>query len=110
MIRSLKSKEKIKTLFEKGSTIKAKGLLLKTHPFKDGEVKFGVSVSKKLFSSAVERNLIKRRLREQILSSGFLKNFSKGTSFFVVYGSKSVFCSKEINDGLKELTKKYDPS
>ena len=106
MIRSLKSKEKIKTLFEKGSTIKAKGLLLKTHRFKDGEIKFGVSVSKNLFSSAVERNLIKRRLREQIMSSGFLKNFSKGTSFFVVYGAKSVFSSKEINEGLKELIKK----
>tara|TARA_B100000929_G_C15423861_1_gene392317 strand:+ start:650 stop:973 length:324 start_codon:yes stop_codon:yes gene_type:complete len=106
MIRSLKSKEKIKTVFEKGSTIKEKTLLLKTYNFKDDEIKFGVSVSKKLFPSAVERNLIKRRLREQIGSSGFLKNFSKGTSFFIVYSAKSILSSREINDGLEGLAKK----
>ncbi len=49
MIRSLKSKVKIKAVFEKGSTIKSSPFLLKTYRFKDGEVKFGVSVSKIFF-------------------------------------------------------------
>lgn len=106
MIRSLKSKAKIKAVFEKGSTIKSSPFLLKTYRFKDGEVKFGVSVSKNLFPSAVKRNLIKRRLREQILSSGFLKKISKGTSFFVVYNSTSLLSSKEIRAALIKLAKK----
>ena len=63
MASRLKNKKKIETIFEHGKTIKEKGLLLKFYEFKDGEVEFGVSVSKKLFSSAVKRNLIKRRIR-----------------------------------------------
>ena len=106
MIRSLKNKKKIETIFEKGFTIKEKGLLLKAYNFKDGKIKFGVSVSKKLFPSAVKRNLIKRRLREQIKSSGLLGSFSKGFSFFVVYGAKDVLSSKEIKSGLEGLVKK----
>lgn len=106
MIRSLKNKKKIETIFEKGFTIKEKGLLLKAYNFKDGEIKFGVSVSKKLFPSAVKRSLIKRRLREQIKSSGLLDCFSRGFSFFVVYGAKAVLSSKEIKSGLKGLVKK----
>ena len=61
----LKNKKKIETIFEKGFIIKADGLLFKGYNFKDDEIKYGVSVSKKLFPLAVDRNLIKRRLKEQ---------------------------------------------
>ena len=61
----LKNKKKIETIFEKGFTIKAYGLLFKGYDFKDDEIKYGVSVSKKLFPLAVDRNLIQRRLKEQ---------------------------------------------
>ena len=53
----------IETIFDKGFVIKAKGLLLKGYDFNDDETKFGVSVSKKSFPTAVKRNLIKRRVR-----------------------------------------------
>ena len=52
MVQYLKNKNKIDLIFEKGSTVKGRGLLIKTYDFKDGFVEFGVSVSKKLYPSA----------------------------------------------------------
>ena len=54
MIYSLKSKKKIDLIFEKGVSIKSKCLQIKFYNFKDSEIKFGVSVPKRLFSSAVK--------------------------------------------------------
>ena len=103
MAQYLKNKNKIDLIFEKGSTIKGRGLLLKTYDFEDGLVEFGVSVSKKLYPSAVKRNLIKRRIREQVKISGLIGPVSKGLSFFIIYTSKEVLSSKEIKKRLKYL-------
>jgi len=54
MAQHLKNKNKIDLIFKKGSTIKGRGLLLKTYDFEDNLVEFGVSVSKKLYPSAVK--------------------------------------------------------
>ena len=102
----LKNKKKIETIFEKGFIIKADGLLFKGYDFKDDEIKYGVSVSKKLFPLAVDRNLIKRRLKEQakkVKLTGFL---SKGVSFFLIYSSKQVLHSNEIKRKIESLSKK----
>ena len=106
MICSLKSKKKIDLIFEKGKSVKSKHLQVKYYDFKDSEIKFGVSVPKKLFSSAVKRNLIKRRLREQVKHSGFLDVVRPGMSFFVVYSTKDILPSNEIKKALEILTKK----
>jgi len=106
MAQYLKNKKKIDLIFEKGSTIKGKGFLLKTYDFEDGLVEFGVSVSKKLYPSAVKRNLIKRRIREQVKSLGFIGSVSKGVSFFLVYTSKEVLSSKEIKKSLEGVAQK----
>tara|TARA_X000000368_G_C23032546_1_gene713217 strand:- start:1832 stop:2170 length:339 start_codon:yes stop_codon:yes gene_type:complete len=108
MAKHLKNKKKIDLIFEKGSTIKGKGLLLKTYDFKDGVVEFGVSVSKKLYPSAVKRNLIKRRAREQVKSSGLLRILPKGVSFFLIYTSREIISSSELKDDLESLVKKID--
>ena len=100
----LKNKKKIETIFKKGDLVKGKGLLLKAYDFKDGETKFGVSVSKKLFPSAVKRNLIKRRLRQQVKSSGLIEFCSKGVSFFIIYTSKEIVSSKHIKNSLQDLS------
>ena len=63
MAQYLKNKNKIDLIFEKGCTIKGNGILIKTYDFEDGLVEFGVSVPKKLYPSAVKRNLIKIRMR-----------------------------------------------
>ena len=102
----LKNKKKIETIFEKGFTIKADSLLFKGYDFKDDEIKYGVSVSKKLFPLAVDRNLIKRRLKEQaknVQLTGFL---SKGVSFFLIYSSKQVLHSNEIKRRIESLSRK----
>ena len=98
MAQYLKNKKKIDLIFEKGSTIKGRRLLLKTYDFKDGVVEFGVSVSKKLYPSAVKRNLIKRRVREQVKSSGLLKIIPKGVSFFLIYTSCLLYTSPSPRD------------
>lgn len=99
----LKNKKKIETIFEKGFTVKADGLLFKGYDFKDDERKYGVSVSKKLFPLAVDRNLIKRRLKEEINRLKFVDFISKDISFFIVYTSKKILSSREINKVLKHL-------
>ena len=71
--------------------------------FKDDEIKYGVSVSKKLFPLAVDRNLIKRRLKEQMDHVNFVDFISQGVSFFMVYTSKKILSSREINKELKRL-------
>ena len=101
----LKNKKKIETIFDKGFVIKAKGLLLKGYDFNDDETKFGVSVSKKSFPTAVKRNLIKRRIREQVKSLGFIGSVSKGLSFFIIYTSKEILSSKEIKKRIEGLAR-----
>ena len=85
MISSLKSEKKIELLFNKGSLIKRNGVLLKFYFFNDGVVKYGVSVPKKRFKSAVKRNLIKRKIRESVRGSNSFSLLPVGVSFFIIY-------------------------
>ena len=102
----LKNKRKIETIFEKGFTIKADGLLFKGYDFKDEEIKYGVSVSKKLFPLAVDRNLIKRRVKEQAKSVKLAEFIAKGVSFFLIYTSKQILNSNEIKRRIESLSQK----
>lgn len=106
MIHSLKNKKKIEVIFDKGSIIKGNGVFLKYYDFEDGLVQYGVSVSKKVFSSAVKRNLIKRRVREQVKALSFTSLISKGVSFFLIYTSKDILSSKEIKKSLEGVVQK----
>ena len=106
MAQYLKNKNKIDLIFKKGSTIKGRGLLLKIYDFEDGLVEFSVSVSKKLYPSAVKRNLIKRRVREQLKTLGFINLTSPGISFFIIYTSKEILSSEDIKKSLKDLSLK----
>ena len=102
----LKNKKKIETIFEKGFTIKADGLLFKGYDFKDDEIKYGVRVSKKLFPLAVDRNLIKRRVKEQAKSVKLAEFIAKGVSFFLIYTSKQILNSNEIKRRIESLSQK----
>ena len=106
MIQSLKNKKKIEVIFDKGSTIKGNGVFLKYYDFEDGLVQYGVSVSKKVFSSAVKRNLIKRRVREQVKALGFTSLITKGVSFFLIYTSKDILSSKEVKKSIEGVAQK----
>ena len=102
----LKNKKKIETIFEKGFIIKVDGLLFKGYDFKDDEIKYGVSVSKKLFPLAVDRNLIKRRLKEQAKRVKLAEFIAKGISFFLIYTSKQILNSNEIKRRIESLSQK----
>jgi ribonuclease P protein component len=106
MISSLKSEKKIELLFNKGSLIKKEGLLLKFYFFNDGVVKYGVSVPKKRFKSAVKRNLIKRKIRESVRGSNSFSLLPVGVSFFIIYNYNSVLESKKVSALVDSLLKK----
>ena len=106
MISSLKSEKKIELLFNKGSLIKKDGLLLRFYFFNDGVVKYGVSVPKKRFKSAVKRNLIKRKIRESVRGSNSFSLLPVGVSFFIIYNYNSVLESKKVSVLVDSLLKK----
>ncbi|MBC8395843.1 MAG: ribonuclease P protein component [Flavobacteriales bacterium] len=66
-------------------------------------LKIGISVPKKLVPLAVKRNLIKRRIKEQIrlLPSALLEK-KEGFVFILFHGKKEV-SSKEISECLNNL-------
>jgi ribonuclease P protein component len=62
----LKSKNKIEHLFREGNILRSDGLLLRFHLKESLLLYAGVAVSKRNFKRAVDRNRIKRQLRESI--------------------------------------------
>ena len=106
MIKSLKSDKKIKKIFDDGFTIKSVVLCLRGYDFKDDEKLFGVSVPKKNFKLAVKRNLLKRRIREQVISSNLYNSIPRGVCFFIIFNSTEIISSKEIKAALKLVAQK----
>jgi ribonuclease P protein component len=106
----LKSRKIIQTLFVKNKNIKI-------YPFKlvwvtehnnKLTLKIGVSVSKKLFKSAVVRNKIKRKMREAIRLNKhlLLQNLSDNNitlSFMIVYMENKDIAFGEYNLKIKQL-------
>ena len=93
----IKDKKKVDTIFKKGFLIKEKSLFIKGYDFGEEESFFGVSVSKKLFKSAVDRNKIKRQLRSVVRRSRKINKVKKGLSFFIVYSTDERLGFSEIN-------------
>ena len=62
----LKSRKLIEQLFSRGRSVKAYPLIAVYLPMEDaaGPHQMGVSVSKRRFKKAVDRNLMKKRIRE----------------------------------------------
>ena len=92
-IEKLKGKKLIETLFEEGRSVAAFPLRLvyKQIEFEDGSAtKTGVSVSKKSFKRAVDRNRIKRLLREvyRLNKGAYLNNITKPYAFMILYIGK----------------------
>lgn len=106
MLRTLKGDKKIETLFEKGFLLKEKNILLKGYDFGEEESFFGVSVSKKLFKSAVDRNRIKRQLRNIVRKSPAIADIKKGVSFFIIYNTPNVLSFDVIEEKVSFLIEK----
>ncbi|PKP42891.1 MAG: ribonuclease P protein component [Bacteroidetes bacterium HGW-Bacteroidetes-12] len=107
----LKSIKDIEQLFKKGKSIHQ-------HPFrltylekkeKNGvSVNFGVSVPKKKIKLAVNRNLIKRRIREAYrlnnhLLKEALQKLDKELNVMVIYNSEQILSYSEIEGKIKVI-------
>ena len=101
-LRPIKDKKKITELFEKGAVINGKNISIRVYGFEDEKPGYVISVPKKNFPLAVKRNLIKRKLRA-ILSKRLFSEFGDGVSFFIIYTSKKVLTSLEIENEFRKI-------
>ncbi|NRA91066.1 MAG: ribonuclease P protein component, partial [Psychroserpens sp.] len=90
----LKSQKVIETLFSEGESITVFPLrlvYLKTDFEDESTLKTGVSVSKRNFKNAVDRNRIKRLLREtfRLNKSAYFNNICDSYALMILYISKS---------------------
>ena len=106
MLRTLKGDKKIETLFEKGFLLKEKNILLKGYDFGEEESFFGVSVSKRFFKSAVDRNRIKRQLRTIVRKSPAIADIKKGVSFFIIYNTSKNLAFADLESWVNSLINK----
>ncbi len=108
----LKSKNTIDLLFSEGKSVSKYPLRLVfvENPLEEQEIiKMGVSVSKKYFKNAVDRNYFKRVLRETYRLNKHLlvENLDKPYAFMFFYQSKDRLTYQEINEKTIQLFQKF---
>ena len=108
----LKSKKVIDHLFTEGKSISVYPLrlvYLKTEYEDNGIIKTSVSVSKRLHKTAVDRNRIKRLLREayRLNKPLFFNNSTTSYAFMILYLSKDGTTFEELNTKMKLLFEKF---
>ena len=102
----LTGKKQIEELFRNGSSFYLSPLLLKYQPDEGDFHRVLCTVSKKNFKKAVDRNLIKRRLREAYrLNKSIVAPSKIGSSYqiAIVFTGKSLTSYHAIEDKLKQL-------
>ena len=102
-LKPIKDKKKIAVFFEKGRVIKGDNMFLRVYKFDDEEGGCVVSVPKKKISKAVDRNLIKRRMRACLVKIRLPEN---ALSFFLIYSATNIISSDRMLNELTELFKK----
>jgi ribonuclease P protein component len=108
----LKSKKIIDLLFTEGKSVSRYPLRLVyvKHDFEeDIPLKFGVSVSKKYFKNAVDRNYFKRILREcyRLNKQLLIKNLDGKYCFMFFYQTNEKLAYHEINEKTIQLFEKF---
>ena len=108
----LKSETLISQLFLEGKSVSAYPLrmvYLKT-TFNDAvNVKAGVSVSKRNFKRAVDRNRIKRLMREalRLQKADYFNNMSTQYAFMILYIGKEKSTYDKLKPAMKQLIEKF---
>lgn len=107
----LKSKKLIKELFSEGNSTKAFPIILisKKENSIQTPFKVGFSVSKRHFKHAVDRNKIKRLMREYFRKNKYLFDPQKNDSLLLMflYVGKTPPNYKIIETTMQKLSKKY---
>lgn len=111
----LKSKNTIDSLFTEGKSVSKYPLRLVYVPLNDidkSSIKMGVSVSKKYFKKAVDRNYFKRVLREtyRLNKTVLLQNTNQKFAFMFFYQTKDRLSYQEINEKTIALFEKFTKS
>ncbi|OBX26599.1 ribonuclease P protein component [Gelidibacter algens] len=104
----LKSQKLIEKLFSDGKSVAAYPLRLvyiKTSFDDAAKIKAGVSVSKRHFKKAVDRNRIKRLMREayRLNKSKYFNNIPDQYAFMILYTGKSDIDFKTISKKMNTL-------
>ncbi len=108
----LKSKKCIEQLFSEGQSVSAYPLrlvFLKTEFNENIVAKTGVSVSKRYFKSAVDRNRIKRLLREvyRLNKVVYFNKIETQYAFMILYLGKDKPTFTQIESKMKLLFEKF---
>ena len=108
----LKSKTTIGLLFSEGKSVSKYPLRLVYRQAEEGsdeKIKMGVSVSKKYFKKAVDRNYFKRVLREtyRLNKHLLLDNIQEPYSVMFFYQTKDKLSYEEINTKTIQLFEKF---
>ena len=108
----LKSKTTIDLLFSEGKSVSKYPLRLVYVPVTledDAPLKMGISVSKKYFKKAVDRNYFKRVLREtyRLNKQLLLGNLEQPYAFMFFYQTKDRLSYSEINEKTIQLFQKF---
>ncbi|MFG6685303.1 ribonuclease P protein component [Mariniflexile sp. HNIBRBA6329] len=108
----LKSKKLIEQLFATGQSVSAFPLRLVFLPtaFDDGVIaKTGVSVSKRYFKTAVDRNRIKRLMREiyRLNKATYFNNITTQYAFMILYIGKDKPTLTQVETRMNHLFEKF---
>ena len=104
-LKPIKDKKKITIIFEKGRLINGKNISVRSFDLQDEKSGYVVSVPKKNFPLAVDRNLIKRRLRAALTD---LSINNHKLSFFLIYISKKIVPGLVLKKEIKNIIIKID--
>ena len=109
----LKSKTTIDLLFSEGKSVSKYPLRLvyvENTEDSDQKIKMGVSVSKKYFKKAVDRNYFKRVLREtyRLNKHLLIDKLEKPHAFMFFYQSKERLSYQEIEEKTIQLFQKFN--
>ncbi|TPD71915.1 ribonuclease P protein component [Flavobacterium microcysteis] len=108
----LKSRTAIDEMFREGKSVSKFPLRLvyKKQALEEGQIlKIGVSVSKKYFKKAVDRNYFKRVLREtyRLNKNLLLDSLDDSYSFMLLYQTKERLSYEDINRKTIQLFEKF---
>lgn len=107
----LKSKKRIGQLFDEAESVKAFPLLLiyKTDESLETPFQVGFSVSKRNFKKAVDRNRIKRLLREYFRKNKYLFTLAeeKQFLFMFIFIGKTMPSYQDVEKAMQKIARKF---